>query len=173
MSTQPISPPALPFVVEPLGLLPYADAWARQRELAAQRAVDLVGDTRLVVEHPHVYTLGSKGKRAHLLVTEAALQAQGIPVLDVDRGGDITYHGPGQLVAYPILRLKDWNVKIVDYLRLLEAVLIEVCLGYGLVAQRIQGYTGVWIGDAKVAAIGAKLDGNGITRHGCALNRFK
>ncbi len=152
------------------GALAYVDAWDLQKQLAARRAAQQIPDTLLLLEHPHTYTLGSRGKREHLLVQQAELAAQGIPVLDVDRGGDITYHGPGQLVVYPILWLKGYGVGIVHYLRLLETVLIELCAGYGVTAERVRGYTGAWVGDAKVAAIGAKVDVYGITRHGCALN---
>ncbi|MBA3947602.1 MAG: lipoyl(octanoyl) transferase LipB [Herpetosiphonaceae bacterium] len=153
-----------------LGIVPYVDAWQLQKQLATRRAAGDIPDTLLLLEHPHTYTLGSRGKREHLLVPQSELAAQAIPVLDVDRGGDITYHGPGQLVVYPILWLKGYDVGIVQYLRLLEAVLIELCTSYDLTAERIRGYTGAWAGDTKVAAIGAKVDVHGITRHGCALN---
>ena len=91
-------------------------------------------------------------------------------MLDVDRGGDVTYHGPGQLVGYPILRMVDYGLDAVQYMRTLEAVLIEVVAGYGLAAQRVRHLTGVWVGDNKLAAIGTKVDVNGITQHGFALN---
>lgn len=160
----------LPFRVVDLDRMPYAEAWAIQRATAAERAAEHTPDTLLLVEHPHTYTFGSRGKREHLLVPQAELEQQGVAVLDVDRGGDITYHGPGQLVVYPILRLRDYGVGIVQYLRLLEDVLVGVCASYGLTAERVRGYTGAWVGNAKVAAIGAKVDVHGITRHGCALN---
>ncbi len=156
--------------VRRLGLVDYAAAWQLQRELAAARAAETIGDTLLLLEHPPTYTFGSRGKREHLLVPADELRAAGVAVLDVDRGGDITFHGPGQLVAYPILRLRRYGLGVVQYLRALEDVLIGVCAGYGLEAGRIRGYTGAWVGDSKVAAIGAKLDVQGITRHGCALN---
>ena len=153
-----------------LGRMQYAPAWELQKSLAAQRAADTIGDTLVLLEHPHTYTFGSSGKREHLLVPEERLRAEGIAVLTVDRGGDITYHGPGQLVGYPILRLKELGVGVVQYIRLLEEVLIRVASSYGMAAERQRGYTGVWVGDAKLAAIGTKVDKHGITRHGFALN---
>ncbi|CAA9259811.1 MAG: Octanoate-[acyl-carrier-protein]-protein-N-octanoyltransferase [uncultured Chloroflexia bacterium] len=153
-----------------LGLVPYEEAWDRQRRMAAQRAAGEIGDTLLLLEHPHTYTFGSSGKREHLLVPEAELRAQGVAILDVDRGGDVTYHGPGQLVGYPILRLRDYGINVVPYLRCLEEVLIRLAAAYGLAAARQRGYTGVWVADEKLAAIGTKVDTNGITRHGFALN---
>jgi len=155
-----------------LGTVPYTDAWALQKELAAQRAGDNCGDTLLLLEHPHTYTFGSRGKRAHqhMLVPREELEAAGIAVLDVDRGGDVTYHGPGQLVGYPILRLASYGLDAVQYIRALEEALIEVVGGYGLDAGRVRHLTGVWVGDRKIAAIGTKVDVNGITQHGFALN---
>jgi lipoyl(octanoyl) transferase len=155
-----------------LGRLGYAEAWALQKQLAAQRAADQIDDTLLLLEHPHTYTFGSRGKRAHehLLVPRAELEAAGVAVLDVDRGGDVTYHGPGQLVGYPILRLAEYNLDAVNYMRALESLLIAVCASYGLQAGRVRHLTGVWVGDQKLAAIGTKVDVNGITLHGFALN---
>lgn len=153
-----------------LGLIAYRPALELQLELAARRAAGEIGDTLLLLEHPHTYTLGSSGKREHLLVPEEALRAEGIEILEVDRGGDITYHGPGQLVGYPILRLKELGVGVVQYIRCLEEALIRTAQSYGLAAGRQRGYTGVWVGDAKLAAIGTKVDKHGITRHGFALN---
>lgn len=153
-----------------LGRIDYTDAWALQKELAAQRSADQIEDTLLLLEHPHTYTFGSRGKREHLLVPREQLAADGVAVLDVDRGGDITYHGPGQVVGYPILRLADYNLDAVRYLRALEAVLIDVAQSYGLHAQHVRHLTGVWVGDQKIGAIGTKVDVNGITQHGFALN---
>jgi lipoate-protein ligase B len=155
-----------------LGLIDYAPALQLQKELAASRAADEIRDTLLLLEHRHVYTLGTKGKREHLLASEEQLREEGIVVLDVDRGGDITYHGPGQLVGYPILRLKDYGIGVVQYIRGLEEVLIRLAASYGLPAGRQPGYTGVWVGDAKLAAIGTKVDRNGVTRHGFAFNVY-
>jgi lipoyl(octanoyl) transferase len=158
--------------VRRLGRIGYGEAWALQKQLAAQRAANQIEDTLLLLEHPHTYTFGSRGRRAHehLLVPRAELEAAGVTVLDVDRGGDVTYHGPGQLVGYPILALAEHNLDAVSYMRALEAVLIAVCSGYGLVAGRVRHLTGVWVGDTKLAAIGTKVDVHGITQHGFALN---
>jgi len=153
-----------------LGRVAYIDAWQLQKELAAQRARDQIGDTLLLLEHPHTYTFGSRGKREHLLVPREQLQAEGVAIMDVDRGGDITYHGPGQLVGYPILRLAAYDLDAVRYLRTLENVLIDVARSYGLDAQHVRHLTGVWVGNYKIAAIGTKVDVNGITQHGFALN---
>lgn len=156
--------------VQWLGRVPYADAWKLQKELAAQRAHDLIPDTLLLLEHDHTYTFGSRGKREHLLVPREQLEAESVTILDVDRGGDITYHGPGQLVGYPILRLATYDLDAVRYLRALEAALINVGQSYGLDAQHVRHLTGVWVGNHKIAAIGTKVDVNGITQHGFALN---
>ncbi len=148
------------------------EAWALQKELAARRAVGAGRDVLLLLEHPHTYTFGSRGRRAHehLLVPRAELESEGISVLDVDRGGDVTYHGPGQLVGYPLLRLADYDLDAVRYMRSLEEVLIGVIASYGPAAERVRHLTGVWVDGNKVAAIGTKVDVNGITQHGFALN---
>lgn len=156
--------------VQWLGTVPYERAWTLQKQFAAERAAQQRPNTLLLLEHPHTYTLGKQGQREHLLVAPEQLQQEGIAVLDVDRGGDITYHGPGQLVAYPIVRLADFGIGCVRYMRCLEDVLMLVAASYGIIAQRQRGYTGVWVGDAKLAAIGTKVDANGITSHGFALN---
>jgi lipoate-protein ligase B len=155
-----------------LGRIQYAEAWSLQKELAADRAADLINDTMLLLEHPHTYTFGSRGRRSHehLLVPRDELEAAGIAVIDVDRGGDVTYHGPGQLVGYPILRLHDYELDAVRYMRALEEVLIRVVASYGLDAGRVRHLTGVWVGNTKIAAIGTKVDVHGITQHGFALN---
>ncbi|HEY0603991.1 MAG TPA: lipoyl(octanoyl) transferase LipB [Herpetosiphonaceae bacterium] len=158
--------------VHSLGTIGYTEAWALQKQLAAQRAAGEIDDTLLLLEHPHTYTFGSRGRRAHehLLVPRGELEAAGVAVLDVDRGGDVTYHGPGQLVGYPILRLAEYNLDAVEYMRVLESLLIAVCESYGLAAGRVRHLTGVWVGEQKLAAIGTKVDVSGITLHGFALN---
>lgn len=161
-----------------LDLVDYRAAWALQKDLAAARGQDLLPDTLLLLQHPHTYTLGSSGTRDHLLMTEAELQRHNVTVLDVDRGGDITYHGPGQLVGYPILKLptRDGHMKIrvVDYIRQLEAVIISAIGEFGVEGQRLPKYTGVWVDVGgtlhKMAAIGVKVNARGITMHGFALN---
>lgn len=162
-----------PCTVYQLGQVPYADAWELQKNIAAERGQGQTPDTLLLVEHPHTYTLGSAGKLEHLLWSEAERAARGISVFHVDRGGDITYHGPGQLVGYPIIQLPhQGHIKagVVDYVRNLETTLIEALAEFGIQAQRVAGYTGVWVGGAKVAAIGVKVTARGVTYHGFALN---
>jgi lipoyl(octanoyl) transferase len=149
------------------GLVPYEEAWARQRELHAARVADEGPDTLLLLEHPPVYTAGKR--------TEPHERPfDGTPVIDVDRGGKITWHGPGQLVGYPIVRLTD-PVDVVAHVRRLEAALIDVCAGVGLATERVEGRSGVWVRadergpDRKVAAIGVRV-ARGVTMHGFALN---
>ena len=143
--------------------MPYEDAWAWQRRLHAERVAGSRPDTVLLLEHPPVYTAGKR--------TEPwERPADGTPVIDVDRGGRITYHGPGQLVGYPIVALTE-PVDVVEYVRRLEAVLIDVCAGIGLAVTRIEGRSGVWLTgpDRKVAAIGVRV-AQGVTMHGFSLN---
>jgi lipoyl(octanoyl) transferase len=149
------------------GTVPYEEAWALQRELHAARVADEGPDTLLLLEHPPVYTAGKR-----TLPHERPFD--GTPVIDVDRGGKITWHGPGQLVGYPIVRLAD-PVDVVAHVRRLEAALIEVCDGLGLPTEQVEGRSGVWVRaddrgpDRKVAAIGVRV-ARGVTMHGFALN---
>jgi lipoyl(octanoyl) transferase len=149
------------------GTVAYEEAWAVQRELHAARVADEGPDTLLLLEHPPVYTAG-KRTQPH------ERPFDGTPVIDVDRGGKITWHGPGQLVGYPIVRLAD-PVDVVAHVRRLEAALIEVCDGLGLATERVEGRSGVWVRaddrgpDRKVAAIGVRVS-RGVTMHGFALN---
>jgi lipoyl(octanoyl) transferase len=153
------------------GLVPYEQAWEMQRGLHARRVDGEVADTLLLLQHPSVYTAGRR--------TEAHERpADGTPVIDVDRGGKITWHGPGQLVGYPIVALPD-PVDVVAYVRRLEEALIEVCAGFGLATGRVEGRSGVWVAadqpgsgfrpERKVAAIGVRV-ARGVTMHGFALN---
>jgi lipoyl(octanoyl) transferase len=148
----------------------YQAAWEWQRELVRQRSAGAIGDTLLLLEHPHTYTLGRSTKDGHLLITTEQLAEQGIALVETDRGGDITYHGPGQVVGYPILKLSQHGGDLLRYLRQLEETLIVALASYGVSAGRIAGLTGVWVGDAKIAAIGVKLSASGVTQHGFALN---
>jgi lipoyl(octanoyl) transferase len=149
------------------GLVPYEDAWARQRELHEQRVAGTGPDTLLLLEHPPVYTAGKR-----TLPHERPFD--GTPVIDVDRGGKITWHGPGQLVGYPIVRLPD-PVDVVAHVRRLEEALMSVCSGLGMATERVEGRSGVWVRadekgpDRKVAAIGVRV-ARGVTMHGFALN---
>jgi len=154
--------------VRRLGLVPYPEAWALQNRLADARRAGLAPDTLILLEHPHTYTIGRSGTRDHVFLTESELAARGITCLDVDRGGDVTYHGPGQLVGYPIFDLGS-QPDVGRYLRNLEDCLIETLADFGIAAGRLSGYTGVWIGDRKIAAIGVKVS-QGVTTHGFALN---
>jgi lipoyl(octanoyl) transferase len=151
-----------------LGLVAYQEAWSLQNQLADHRRAGLASDTLVLLEHPHTYTIGRSGTREHVFLDEAGLAARGITCLDVDRGGDVTYHGPGQLVGYPILDLGP-TPDVGRYLRNLEGCLIDVLADFGIAAGRLEGYTGVWIGDRKIAAIGVKVS-QGVTTHGFALN---
>ena len=153
-----------------LGLLGYQESWDKQRELVRQRSSRQINDTLMLLEHPHTYTLGRATQDGHLLVSPETLVAQGVTLIESDRGGDITYHGPGQVVGYPILKLSRHGGDLLRYLRMLEEVIIVVLADYGIRAGRIDGLTGVWVGDAKIAAIGVKLSASGITHHGFALN---
>jgi lipoate-protein ligase B len=152
-----------------LGSVPYREAWDLQ-----QRLVDAVRrqdrpDSLLLVEHPHVFTMGRRATSEHLLWDEAERARRGVEVVWVDRGGDVTYHGPGQLVGYPILDLRRHGADVLLHLRKLEDSLIRYLGAGGIAAERVPDYTGVWSGGAKVAAIGVKLDGS-VTSHGFALN---
>jgi lipoyl(octanoyl) transferase len=154
--------------VRRLGRVPYEEAWALQKRLADARRAGLVADTLILLEHPHTYTIGRSGTRDHVFLEEVELAARGITCLDVDRGGDVTYHGPGQLVGYPILDLGP-KPDVGLYLRSLEGCLIDVLADFGIAAGRLSGYTGVWIDDRKIVAIGVKVS-QGVTTHGFALN---
>ena len=154
--------------VRRLGLVPYADAWAMQQRLAEARRAGVIRDTLLLLEHPHTYTIGRSGTRDHVYLSEVELAARGITCLEVDRGGDVTYHGPGQLVGYPILDLGN-APDVGRYVRGLEGCLIEALADFGIEAVRLSGFTGVWIADEKIAAIGVKIS-RGVTTHGFALN---
>lgn len=170
--------------VQRLGQVPYPLAWDYQNELAAEIAKGQRQDTLLLLEHPHTYTLGRGGKSENLLWPEAVLKEKGVDVLWVDRGGDITYHGPGQIVGYPILRLAPigWDADrlpqadYVGYIRKLEDVLIATLAQFHITGQKVIGKSGVWVRPhpdktlMKIASIGVKVDVRGVSRHGFALN---
>lgn len=162
---------ARPLDVRRLGRVPYADALALQRSLVDERRAGRIPDTLLLVEHPHVLTLGVRGDggRSHILATDEALASRGIEVHETGRGGDITYHGPGQIVGYPIIDLNPDRRDVHRYVRDLETVLIRTAADYGIDAGRIEGLTGVWVRDEKLAAIGVRI-ARWITSHGFALN---
>jgi lipoate-protein ligase B len=161
------------WVVE-LGLMEYAEAWGLQRRVVAARKVGAVPDVLLLVEHPHVITLGRNAKREHLLATDAVLRQMSVEVCETDRGGDITYHGPGQVVAYPIFNLAEIRRDLVWYVRQLEEAMIRTSAEYGVAAERRAGRTGVWMdvaeaGEEKLGAIGVHVS-RWVTSHGLAYN---
>lgn len=182
------------FIVEDLGLIEYETAWKLQDRYVAEIAEGKRPPTLLLLEHPHVYTFGRRGKQENLLWGEAQLREKGIAIHWVDRGGDVTYHGPGQLVGYPLLPLGQVDLQnklpqadYVGYVRDLEKVLITALANLGLAAGQRPGLTGVWVQadvhsrcprcspedrkkPAKIAAIGVKVDARGVSRHGFALN---
>jgi lipoate-protein ligase B len=147
----------------------YLEAWRLQQALAQERTEGLGHDTLLLLEHPPTYTIGRGGDEGAFLTSPAALEAMGAAVHHVDRGGRVTFHGPGQLVAYPIIDLSEWRPDIHAYLRALEDVLIATLADFGLAAGTKRGYTGVWMGDEKIGAIGVKVS-RWVTTHGFALN---
>ena len=151
--------------------MPYGEALALQRTLVEDRRHGRVGDLLLLVEHPPVITLGVRGDggRAHILASPDALSARGIEVHETGRGGDVTYHGPGQIVGYPIIDLKPDRCDVHRYVRDLEEVLIRAVSDFGIEAGRIAGLTGIWVGPDKLAAIGVRIS-RWITSHGFALN---
>jgi lipoyl(octanoyl) transferase len=152
-----------------LGLADYRETWDRQKALMEKRKRDEIPDTFLLCEHPHTYTLGKIADKGNLISSEEYLREKSISVFEIDRGGDITYHGPGQVVGYPIIDLAKWRKDTHLYLRTLEQTIIDVCAYYGLDASRNDKYTGVWIEDRKICAIGIKIS-RWITMHGFAFN---
>ena len=161
--------PGTPLRILTLGTVEYRDAWDLQQRLVAARRDGRVGDTVVLIEHPPVYTLGRRASTEHVLLDEAARAASGIDLVAVDRGGDVTYHGPGQLVVYPVLRLAGQR-HVVDFVRMLEEVAITALARLGVAADRREGLTGVWVGREKIVAIGVRVGAEGVTSHGLALN---
>ena len=160
----------LPLAVRRLGTVPYRDALALQEELVEARRAERIPDTLLLLEHPHVITLGSSSDPAHVLASPERRADLGIELVEAGRGGDVTYHGPGQLVGYPIVALEEGRRDLHRYLRDLEAVLIEALAELGVGGRRVEGLTGVWTPRGKIAAIGVRVSSGWITSHGFALN---
>ncbi len=152
-----------------IGMIDYNEAWELQKNLFNQRLNNEINDTLILLEHNHTYTLGKTADRNHLTSSDEYRHENGISVYEIDRGGDITYHGPGQIVGYPIIDLKNWQEDTHKYLRALEEVIILTCNDYGIEASRNPSYTGVWIENRKIAAIGIKVS-RWITMHGFAFN---
>jgi lipoyl(octanoyl) transferase len=164
-----------PLAVRRLGLVSYADGLELQRTLVEERKAGRGEDTLLLLEHPHVITLGVKleSARAHILATPELLTARGVEVHETGRGGDVTYHGPGQVVGYPVLDLRPDRQDVHRYVRDLEEVMIRTCASFGVAAGRVAGLTGAWVetprGQEKIGAIGVRLS-RWITSHGFAFN---
>ena len=175
------------YIIE-LGLIDYGKAWELQHDLWSKRVAGELPDLLLLLEHPHVITLGRRGSRSHLLASAEALEGMRIPIFNVERGGDITYHGPGQLVCYPILNLKEGGYSYHRYPKMLESVIIRALSAVGVRAFRERGQAGVWVFArrqspaltswpqqidtyiAQIAAIGVKVNQQDITSHGFAIN---
>ena len=157
-----------------LGRIDYREAWALQKHLVAERAAGVIPDQLLLLEHPAVLTLGRHAAADHVIATPTLLEVRGIEVIRVERGGEATYHGPGQLVAYPIVRLADRGLLLRPFVRALEAAMADTCAAYGLEAGRRDGYPGCWVGAAganprKIGALGVRIE-RGVSYHGIALN---
>jgi lipoyl(octanoyl) transferase len=157
--------------VRRLGVVPYADALAMQRALVEERRANRVPDLLLLLQHPAVITVGVRGDggRSHIVANADRLAALGVAVSETGRGGDVTYHGPGQIVGYPILDLRPDRCDVHRYIRDIEEVMIQTCLDYGVPAARIGGLTGTWVGTDKIGAIGVRIS-RWITSHGFAFN---
>jgi lipoyl(octanoyl) transferase len=152
-----------------LGRVAYAEAFAMQQDFVALRKRGEIPDQLLIVEHPHVVTMGRSGHDDNVLAAPELLERAGIAFYRTDRGGDVTYHGPGQVIGYPILDLREWKRDVVAYLRGLEQVLIGALAEFGIEAGREKGATGVWTSRGKIAAIGVHIS-RWVTSHGFALN---
>jgi lipoyl(octanoyl) transferase len=158
-----------PVQVQSIGRVGYARALELQRDLVERRKRAEIPDQLLIVEHPHVITMGRNGHMENVLASPDILERAGIELHYTDRGGDVTYHGPGQIVGYPIFDLREWKRDVVAYVRALEQVLIEALAEFGICGVRQPGATGVWVEGAKVAAIGVHIS-RWVTSHGFALN---
>ena len=158
-----------PLVVRRLGRVPYGRGLELQAELVAERQAGRIPDQLLLLEHDPVFTLGRNARQENVLFPAEALRARGFEVFETGRGGDVTYHGPGQLVGYPILELPPERRDVHRYVRDLEELMIRTCADYGLAARRVEGLTGAWLGEQKVGAIGVRI-ARWVTSHGFALN---
>jgi lipoyl(octanoyl) transferase len=157
------------FTAHRLGRIAYADAHALQERLVEARKAGTLGDTVLLLEHPKVITMGRKASREHILMSGDALREGGYDLHETGRGGDVTFHGPGQLVVYPIIDLKPDREDVRRYVRDLEETMIRVCADYGVSAERSEGLNGTWVGQRKVGAVGVRIS-QWVTMHGMALN---
>lgn len=155
--------------VTDIGRLGYGQALELQQDLVDRRKRGEILDQLVFLEHPHVITMGRNGHRENMLASEELLERAGIEFYPTDRGGDVTYHGPGQIVGYPILDLREWKRDVVGYVRAVEQSIIDALAGFGISGGRVEGATGVWANGAKVAAIGVHIS-RWVTSHGFALN---
>ena len=152
-----------------LGLVDYQKALDLQHQFWSKRVEEELPDVLLILEHPHVITLGRRGDRSHLIASSEALEGMKIPVFHVERGGDVTYHGPGQIVAYPILNLKEYGYRVVRYVDQLEEIVLRVLKDFGIEARRDPLNRGVWVGEEKIASVGVAIKRR-VSLHGIALN---
>jgi lipoate-protein ligase B len=152
-----------------LGLVDYEKAWELQRRLWLKRVEGELPDLLLLLEHPHVITLGRRGNRSFLIASPEELEAMNVPLFHVERGGDVTYHGPGQLVGYPILNLKEYGYRVVRYVDQLEEVILRVLEDFGIEGKRDDRNRGVWVGSEKIASVGVAIK-RWVSFHGFALN---
>ena len=152
-----------------LGLINYKMAWDLQHQLWSKRVNDELPDMLLILEHPHVITLGRRGNRSHLIASPEVLETMKIPVFHVERGGDVTYHGPGQMVVYPILDLKEYGYRLVRYIGQLEEVILRVLKDFGIEGKRDPLNRGVWVNGEKIASVGVAIK-RWISFHGFSLN---
>jgi lipoate-protein ligase B len=152
-----------------LGILDYTEAWELQHNLWARRVKRIIPDTVLLLEHPHTITLGKRGNRFHLKASPEILERLEIPVIHVERGGDITYHGPGQTIVYPILHLEDYGLNVTQYVETLEEFVIQVLKDFVIEGKRSRQNRGVWVGDDKIASVGVAIS-KWVSFHGLALN---
>ncbi len=152
-----------------LGRVSYGRAWELQREIVRRRKAGDIPDRLLFVEHPHVVSMGRNAKEKNVLVPREVFEKKGIDYWETDRGGDVTYHGPGQIVGYPILDLRDWKRDVLAFVRALEQVMVDTMAEFGISAGRVPGATGIWAGPAKLGAIGVHIS-RWVTSHGFALN---
>jgi lipoyl(octanoyl) transferase len=165
---QPGVPPPI-CEYQDLGRMAYGPAWDLQRELVTLRKKGSISDRLLLVEHPHVVSMGRNAKEQNVLLPREFFDEKGIDYCETDRGGDVTYHGPGQIIGYPILDLKDWKRDIIAFIRALEQVMIDTVAEFGVSAGRLPGASGIWVGDAKLGALGVHIS-RWVTSHGFALN---
>jgi len=152
-----------------LGLIDYQKAWELQRQLWSRRVEEELPDLLLILEHPHVITLGRRGNRSHLIASSEVLEAMKIPIFHVERGGDVTYHGPGQMVVYPILDLKEYGYRLIRYIGQLEEVILRVLIDFRIQGERDPLNRGVWVDGEKIASVGVAIK-RSVSFHGFSLN---